>query len=737
MGTRPEIIKLAPVIHELKERHIDHFVVHSNQHYSHGLDKLILDDLGLNSPDFNLEINKDPQANQIGHIMIKLEKVLAAQSPDILIVQGDTNTTVAGGMVASKLGIKVAHVEAGLRSYDKRMPEEINRIIVDHLSDYLFAVTDRQKEILLSEGIEPSKIYVVGNTICDSLFKKLPLLKKPKETENYFLCTFHRASNVDSKASLGELCSTLKDVCDLNLAKLIWPIHPRTEKRLEEWNLTLDPRVKVIPLLSYEDFLSYLKYSDLVLTDSGGLQEEACILNVPCITLRESTERPETIDCGANTLTGLNSQEVLSAIKASSQNLASWESPYGKGVTSQSIISTLIPHNQKPNQRKEKACVIGLGYIGFPFSLILSQAGYQVTVFDKDKEKLSFDFHKRRYTNEKGIASLIEKTESSDNFLFSEGPIEADYYVICVPTPAKGGKCDLTFVIEAFESILKVAPDHSTIIVESTVNSGCFENELIPRLKGRKIKLAYCPERAIPGNTIFEMLNNDRVIGAIDQKSEDSVIDFYQNVTKANIFTGHYKEVELVKLMENSFRDVNIAFANEMREISLNENVDIRRVVELANKHPRVNILSPGTGVGGHCIPVDPIFLSSKLERQGLLKVAREINLSQPSFIFERIEKKYGDKIKSIGIAGLAYKPGTDDTRNSPALELVKLFSTKYEVICFDPYIHDFENLIMAKSLEDLIDQCDLCLIATLHEEFENSVHLKQAIDNATLSIRG
>ncbi len=348
-GTRPEIIKLSPVIRELTARKADFFIVHTNQHYSYTMDQIFLTELKLPRPKYNLHLNQiKNHGEMVGKMLIEIEKILLTEKPDLVIVQGDTNTTLAGALTASKLGIKLAHIEAGLRSYDKSMPEEINRLVTDHLSDYLFAPTENQKNILLKEGIDKNKIFVVGNTIVDAVWQNLALAQKSKKIiqyppQSYFLLTLHRPANVDDKKTLLTILKTLIKVTELYQTPIVFPVHPRTEANLAKFKLKIDQRkILLIKPVSYLNMLWLEKNSRLILTDSGGLQEEACILKIPCITLRDNTERPETIAVGANVLVGRQPARILAGVAASLKKTRNWPNPFGQIGVSQKIIKLVF-----------------------------------------------------------------------------------------------------------------------------------------------------------------------------------------------------------------------------------------------------------------------------------------------------------------------------------------------------------------------------------------------------------
>jgi len=348
LGTRPEIIKMSPVIGECERRGIDYFILHTGQHYSYEMDRVFFEELELPQPEYNLDAGSGTHAEQTGKIMFGVERVLKNVKPDIILVEGDTNTVMAGALAATKLHIKVGHVEAGLRSYDRRMPEEINRIVADHVSDYLFAPTEKAKQNLLREGVEEDKIFVTGNTIVDAVYQNLEIAKrkvnvlkdlglKPKE---YFLVTAHRQENVDVKERLKGILKGLELIHEEFSMPVVFPIHPRTRRRIREFGLRLDG-VTVNDPLGFLEFLQLEANARLVLTDSGGVQEETCILGVPCVTLRDNTERPETLEVGSNIIVGTKREKILEGVKLMFNKENSWENPFGDGRAGERIIEIL------------------------------------------------------------------------------------------------------------------------------------------------------------------------------------------------------------------------------------------------------------------------------------------------------------------------------------------------------------------------------------------------------------
>lgn len=355
LGTRPEIIKASPIIRALRERGLDYFILHTGQHYSYNLDKIFFYELELPTPKYNLNIGSGSHAEQIGRMLIGIEKVFKQEKPDELLTGWDTNTGLASALAASKLHIRIARVEAGLRSYDRQMPEEINRVLADHISDYLFAPTKEAKNNLIKEGIDKNKIFVTGNTIVDAVYqnleivrKKVNILNKLNITPNeYFLITAHRQENVDNRERLKSILDGLKLVHHEFNLPIIYPIHPRTKKRINKFGLEIPKGIKSIEPLGFLEFLQLETNAKLILTDSGGIQEEACILNVPCVTLRTNTERPETIEAGSNILAGINPNKILTAVKNSLETRRSWSNPFGKGNAGEKIIDIIIRQSGK------------------------------------------------------------------------------------------------------------------------------------------------------------------------------------------------------------------------------------------------------------------------------------------------------------------------------------------------------------------------------------------------------
>lgn len=325
VGTRPNFMKVAPIIRVMRKypKHFNLILVHTGQHYDYEMSRIFFENLNLPKPDIYLGVGSASQAVQTAKIMIEFEKVLLREKPNLIIVVGDVNSTLACALTAAKLNIQVGHVEAGLRSFDRSMPEEINRLLTDAISDYLFITEESARINLLKEGKPEEKIYFVGNVMIDTLLNNLEkadrsqilstLSLKPKD---YALLTLHRPSNVDSKESFEGILNALEEI--QKSIPIVYPIHPRARRRIREFGLEKRmigiSHLKVIKPLGYLDFLKLMKESKLVMTDSGGMQEEITVLGIPCLTLRRNTERPITVNIGTNVVVGNDPKRIIEEV---------------------------------------------------------------------------------------------------------------------------------------------------------------------------------------------------------------------------------------------------------------------------------------------------------------------------------------------------------------------------------------------------------------------------------------
>ncbi len=311
LGTRPEIIKLSSLI-PLLDRQFNHKIIHTGQHYSYTMDEIFFEDLDLRDCDYTFNIGSRTHGRQTGKMMIKIEEVLLDEKPDLVLVQGDTNSTLSGALTASKLNIKVAHVEAGCRSFDKSMPEEINRIVVDHCSDFLFAPDEIAFNNLATEGIS-NGVYLVGNTAIDACLRTIDLVASDKledlsvEKHEYALLTIHRQENT-SLNNLKEIINAINTIS--KRIRIVFPAHLRTKKVIIENKIEIGDNLILTEPLGYKDFIGLLANSKFVMTDSGGIQEESAVLNVPCLILRDNTEWKYLVDIGKNALIGTNKQKI-------------------------------------------------------------------------------------------------------------------------------------------------------------------------------------------------------------------------------------------------------------------------------------------------------------------------------------------------------------------------------------------------------------------------------------------
>lgn len=350
LGTRPEIVKMSPIVRELQRRGLDFDLVHTGQHYSFEMDRVFFRDLELPEPTINLEVGSGTHGAQTGKMLAGLERFFQDSRPEVVLVQGDTNTVLAGALAAVKLGITVGHVEAGLRSFDRTMPEEINRVMADHVSDLLFAPTEVSARNLRAEGLPSERIHVTGNTIVDAVRENLAIASGKEDAlkplglskGGYILTTLHRQENVDSRERLANILVSMERVGKETGLEIVWPMHPRARKNLEAFGLRVPPNVRTVAPLGFLEFLQMEGGAALALTDSGGVQEESCILGVPCMTLRDNTERPETVDVGANLVVGTDPSRIMDGVRTMLPRRGGWACPLGEGGAGGRIVDICL-----------------------------------------------------------------------------------------------------------------------------------------------------------------------------------------------------------------------------------------------------------------------------------------------------------------------------------------------------------------------------------------------------------
>jgi UDP-GlcNAc3NAcA epimerase len=346
VGARPQFIKCAPVSREIRKEH-QGIIIHTGQHYDPEMSDIFFQELKIPKPDYNLGVGSGTHGKQTGEILSKVEEVLLKESPDIVLVYGDTNSTLAGALAAAKLHIPVAHVEAGLRSFDRTMPEEINRIVTDHISDLLFCPTQTAVDNLAHEGIIKGS-FLTGDVMVDALKYNLGIAgqgsrileKLHLKKSEYLVLTVHRPANTDNKTNMKNILEAIGRVHD----KVIFPIHPRTRNFLVEHNLwdKMPGNVIITEPLGYFDMLHLMHHADKILTDSGGIQKEAYILGVPCITLRENTEWVETLEGGWNVLVGATKSRITAAVEQSRLTLPVQQYSFGDGHSAEKIVKSIV-----------------------------------------------------------------------------------------------------------------------------------------------------------------------------------------------------------------------------------------------------------------------------------------------------------------------------------------------------------------------------------------------------------
>lgn len=370
--------------------------------------------------------------------------------------------------------------------------------------------------------------------------------------------------------------------------------------------------------------------------------------------------------------------------------------------------------------------VVGLGYIGLPTALMLAAHGVQVVGTDYNKELVKKLSDRQVTFEEEKLPELFEKALEA-GIQFSDEYQEADVYIIAVPTPYTKStrKIDPGYVENAVKNVLTVCPDNAVIVIESTISPGTIEKCIRPLIGPRTIRLAHAPERIIPGNMIYELINNSRTIGADDPETGEFIKSIYASFCRGNIILTDIKTAEMSKVVENTFRDINIAYANELSRICHEAGMDVYEVIRIANCHPRVNILNPGPGVGGHCISVDPWFLVGDFpELTPLIHTARTTNDSQPEYILKLIreimEKNELKDISRVGLYGLTYKENVDDTRESPTLQLLEIMENHLSgglVQVYDPFVKADMTANQHHDLESFLNAVDMVVVMVGHNE--------------------
>ena len=779
VGTRPEGIKLLPLYYALKKAQVPVFLCSTLQHT-----ELLTEvfDLFAVEPDYSLDIMRPGQDlfYITQSVLQKTKELFMRISPSLVVVQGDTTSGMAAGMSAFYLKIPVVHVEAGLRTDDlyAPFPEEMNRRVLRTLSSYHFAPTSWAAAQLIAEGADKKTVFCVGNTVVDalriitdkihnnavhintSLKKRIQKIKA--SNKKIMLLTMHRRESFDGgvKRVLKTICEWLKTHEDFFC---FYPYHPNPYiiNALKDSGFATCPNALLMEPISYPNLVHVLNSADVVVTDSGGIQEEAVSLGKSVIVLREKTERIEAVWAGAAQLVGTDIDKLISALAVVTedyQSLSCATQLFGDGFAAEKIVQILKDNIQtgkvhgssitsitKRSQPMKTVCVLGLGYIGLPTSIMLAQSGFSVVGVDVDFKKISAINAGDPVIKEPELFEKLHIALQDNTFCATVQIRRADFFIIAVPTPFKEEKkADLSYVFSATQSIASVLKKNDTIILESTVPVGTTQkvSKMLEDATGLTVGvdffIAHCPERVLPGNIFYELVHNARIIGGINKKSVEAAKKLYGAFVTGELYLTDDKTAELVKLVENSSRDTQIAFAHQVASMATRIERDPYEVIELANKHPRVNILRPSCGVGGHCLAVDPWFLVQTFDKEAqLLKRSREINDSRPMEIVQQIEYAIREwqqnntrsKTPTIALCGAAYKPDVDDIRESPALVVAQLLS-KYTPLVCDPYVkkevlHDMFGDNVFKMTE-AIERADIVIFLVAHTRFK-------AIDSSCL----
>lgn len=372
-----------------------------------------------------------------------------------------------------------------------------------------------------------------------------------------------------------------------------------------------------------------------------------------------------------------------------------------------------------------KICVLGLGYIGLPTASIFANHGYSVVGVDVNPFVVKTINQGKIHIEEPGLNTLVQAAINSGHLVACTEPEEADVFIIAVPTPIKENKkADLHYIVEATQSIIPFLKTGNLIILESTSPPRTTIDLLAPMLEksgftpGEDIFVAHCPERVLPGNILHELIYNNRLVGGINPASANKANELYARVIQGNIVTTDATSAEMAKLMENTFRDVNVALANELAKIAYDLDLNALEIIRLANMHPRVNIHRPGPGVGGHCLAVDPWFIVEKSDQARLIKLSREINDGMPTFVVERVQHLLSNITHpTVTVLGVSYKGNVDDTRESPATQVIcKLKDRSFKVQIYDPHVKSYQYEL--SSLEDAFRGADLVLVLADHKDF-------------------
>jgi UDP-N-acetyl-D-mannosaminuronic acid dehydrogenase len=584
-----------------------------------------------------------------------------------------------------------------------------------------------------------------------------------KKSVKIMVLTMHRRESFDGgiKRVLQTVRTFLQEHEDL---VCFYPFHPNpyVVHILQEVRLSDLANCYVLEPLAYQNLVYLLDNADFVLTDSGGIQEEAISLGKPVLVLREKTERQEGVQCGLAELVGTDVKLVINGLNRLYKGTFSAKPSriYGDGDAADKIVEILQtrlekvgklpfkeikPIKQPPlvKQRTlvmtKKVSILGLGYIGLPTAIVCAQAGFRVEGFDIDVERVSAINKGDPVIHEPDLTEKLQATLRSHAFVAVTELSASDYFVIAVPTPfQKDKKADLSHVMTAAATIATVLATGNTVILESTVPVGTtdklaiFLQDKTGLVAGVDFYIAYCPERVLPGEIFKELIENDRVLGGINTASVYAAQDLYKGFVTGAIYLTNTKSAEMIKLIENSSRDVQIAFAHQVASMAYAVGLDPYEIIEIANKHPRVNILKPSCGVGGHCIAVDPWFLIETFPAQtALLQSARSVNDARPLQIVEYIYKairawqvKHARRC-TVLLMGQTYKPDVDDVRESSAVRIAHMVKEHggIRMLVCEPHLNQHKMQALygdaAVQVSEGLEQADIVVFLVGHTRFK------------------
>ncbi|MCA9770535.1 UDP-N-acetylglucosamine 2-epimerase (non-hydrolyzing) [Candidatus Dependentiae bacterium] len=804
VGTRPEGIKMAPVYWALRNAGY-HVILLSTMQHSELLNE-VFTIFGM-KPDFDLGVMRLDQDlfYLTQSVLQKTKNIFTQIKPKLVLVQGDTTSTMAAALAAFYLKIPIGHVEAGLRTYDlyAPFPEEMNRHFVSTIAQLHFAPTEHAVDNLSAEQVAKNRIFCTGNTVVDALrilCEKIDdgsveiatnivdyVAQCKTKHQKIMLLTVHRRESFGS--GIERILTTVKNFLQEHQDVFcFYPYHPNPNviRAIEKVQFSSLSNTYLCEPFAYKELVFLLRVADIILTDSGGIQEEAISLGKHVIVLREKTERMEGVWAGMAHVVGADTEKIQHTMQDILERDVGTINPnriYGDGYAAQKIVEIIEKQYSKQDREKndctsdddlgsvqngaykqeaaiennvlvsgaevrsvsekdrqmKKVCVVGLGYIGLPTAIILADSGFDVVGFDVDVQRVQRINQGDPVIQEPEIYEKLQTVLSSKQLQAVIEMPKADYFIIAVPTPLKENKqADVSAVFAAAEQICEVLKKGNVVILESTVPVGTTQKlaEFLEKRTALKVGIdifvSHCPERVLPGKIFKELVENSRVIGGLNRICVEQAQYLYKYFVQGALYLTNAATAEMVKLVENSLRDVEIAFAHQVAAMADAAGLNPYEVIELANMHPRVNILRPTAGVGGHCIAIDPWFLVQTFKNEAtLLHTARIINEQRPQTLVKKIKDTVASwQMKNTGtctilLLGATYKPNVDDLRESPALSIAKtLIQEKVgNLLVCEPYVNK-ESMIQhvgdcVVKASDGLEVADVVVYLVAHRRFK------------------